>query len=216
MYTDTINSAIGLSDKIPPPDQYSFWQKIQALYGVVIANSYYEKTVAEVTKAVNWNIGAWSYVFNKFSFENIGTILNTYMNLVEEGEIPSYELRNIPSRNIKALSKSEQEKVINAVSNNSGYDKEIVTSVLNQLYWYTQDKTITKDLMLRPQNKKKYEESGSGADAVSNEQISGSNIFEGIGLPSWTGKALIITAIVGVGAYGLSQVNVATSGFRKQ
>jgi hypothetical protein len=215
MYTDSVNSVIGLSDKIPPPDQYNWWQKIQALYGVAIADSYYEKAVAEVTKAVNWNIGAWSYVFNKYTWANIGTILNTYMNLVEEGTIPSYELRNIPDRNIKVLSKTDQEKVINAVANNSGYDKSIVKSSLDQLYWYTQDKTITKDLMLRPQNKKKYEESGSGADATQNEQTSGSNPFGGLGLPSWTGKALLGIAIVGIGAYGLSQVNVATSGFRK-
>ncbi|MCW8966798.1 MAG: hypothetical protein OQK82_08965 [Candidatus Pacearchaeota archaeon] len=214
MFSENIQ-ATGLSDKIPPPDQYNYWQKIQALYGVLVANSYYETTVAKVTGAINYNISPWTYIFNKYTWANVGTILNAYMNLVSDGKIPSYELRNIPDRNIKKLSEDEQKKVINAVANNSGYDAKVVKSCLDQLYWYTQDKTITKDLMLRPQNKEKYIASTSGADAVKNEQISGSNLFEGLGLPAWTGTALLGIAVVGIGAYGLSQVNVATSGFRK-
>lgn len=209
MYIKAININSGLSDKIPPPDQYNYWQKIQALYGVLVANSYYETTVAKVTQAVNWNISPWTYIFNKYTWANIGTILNTYMNLVESGKIPSYELRNIPDRNIKKLTPKQQENVINQVSDNSGYDKKIVKSTLDQLYWYTQDKTITKDLMLRPQNKEKYVASGSGADATKDEQISGSNVFEGVGLPAWTGKAILVTAIVGGGAYVLTQLNTS-------
>lgn len=203
-----------LGDNIVPPLEQNFWQKTVTLWGI-IANSYYERSIAKITTALNWNDGVFSWISGKITWQEVATIINAYGNLVSVGKIPTYELENIPDTDIKALSNQEKINLIAKVSQESGMDKDYCERVLNQLYWYVADGEIKFDGLLRPGNLSVYAENNVIPEELKNASMQDSNVFTGIGLPSWTGKGLLAIAIIGVGAYGLSQINVATSGFRK-
>jgi hypothetical protein len=205
MFTNDLEN-FGLSDKIPVPLEQTFWQKTVTLWGI-IANSYYERSIAKITTAVNWNDGLWAWVSGRITWQEVATIINAYGNLAEKGAIPTYELRNIPGKNIKALSESDRKKLIADVSRLSGMNQEYCERVLNQLYWYTVSGDIAFDGLLRPGNLTTYAKNNVIPESLKETSYQGKNIFTGIGLPSWTGKGLIVLAIVGVGAYGLMQVN---------
>lgn len=196
-------SAQGLSDNPTPPLEQGFWQQTLFLWGV-IANSYYEKSVAHIVTALNWNDGLWNWVSGSIDWRDVATILNAYGNLVVDKKIQVYEKEK--------LSKQQLQNIIDKVSEGSGYGKDLVERVLNQLYYYTKDETIKFDGLLRPANYSKYIKNNVIPDEVkasSKSQDPDANIFTAIGLPKWTGSALIVTAIVGLGVYTLTQVNTS-------
>lgn len=195
-----------LSDNITPPLEHGFWQKTLTLWGI-IANSYYERSIAKIVTAVNWNDGFFSWVSGKITWQEVATIINAYGNLVSNGEIPTYELRTIPNTNIKALSETERQQLIAKVSVKSGMNREYCERVLNQLYWYTRSGDIKFDGLLRPGNLSTYAKNNVIPEDLKNVSMQDSNIFTGFGLPKWTGKAIIGVAIIGIGAYALTQVN---------
>jgi len=203
MYRDANNISMGLSDKVVPPLEQDFWQQTLFFWGV-IANSYYERSVAHIVTALNWNDGIWNWVSGSIDWRDVATILNAYGNLVVDEKVKVYEKEQ--------LSKSQLQDIISKVADASGYGKKLVERVLNQLYYYTKDETIKFDGLLRPSNNSLYLKNNSIPDEYKNSSKSqdpDSNLFSAIGLPTWTGKAIVITAFVGLGAYALTQLNTS-------
>jgi|DEB0MinimDraft_10_1074344.scaffolds.fasta_scaffold04697_3 hypothetical protein len=203
MYRDANNISMGLSDKVVPPLEQDFWQQTLFFWGV-IANSYYERTIAHLVTALNWNDGIWNWVSGSIDWREVASIVNTYGNLVVKKEIPIYDLSK--------LTKEQQSNVVDKVSQGSGFNPKLTKRVLDQLYYYTKDGTIKFDGILRPSNNSLYLKNNSIPDEYKNSSKSqdpDSNLFSAIGLPTWTGKAIVITAFVGLGVYALTQINTS-------
>ena len=198
------NSVQGLSDKPTPPLEQGFWQQTLFLWGVV-ANSYYERSVAHIVTALNWNDGLWNWVSGTIDWRDVATILNAYGNLVVDGKIQVYEKEQ--------LSKQQLQNIIEKVAKGSGYGEKIVERVLNQLYYYTKDETIKFDGLLRPANFSIYLKNNVIPDHLkgsSKSQNPDDNLWTVLGLPSWFGYALGGVVVVGLGAYSLTQINTTS------
>lgn len=194
-----ISNITGLGDNVKPPLEQSFWDRTLFLWGV-IANSYYEKSVMDIVYALNWNDGVWNWVSGKIDWKDVATIFNAYGNAVIANKISVFEY--------ESLNKEQINNIINYVSKISGYDFNLVKRVLTQLYFYTKDGTIKFDGILRPGNLSKYAKNNvipEELTIMSSSQIPNSNMFTFLGLPYWTGTALIITGIIGASAYFIMQ-----------
>jgi hypothetical protein len=221
MYTNSVNSAIGLSDKksktgVSTPKGYNFWERFSKMYNIFVLETEYDNLLWDIAKDINYNDSFLGYVFGStVNYTDVAEIVNTYMKLNEDGDIPNYELRDISDLGIKKSSPEVLKNIINQTAKYSGKNAKIVERVLNQLYWTTRQNPKVNSKWLRPKTAEIINEYTTDGKEAQKDSPTSKDPFSSFGLPSWTGKALIVTAIVAVGAYGLSQVNVATSGFRK-
>lgn len=198
MYSTDIR---GLGDKVNPPLGQGFWDKTLFLWGV-IANSYYEQSVMDVVYALNWNDGLLDWMTGATSWEDVASIFNAYGNGVENKKISVFEYEK--------LTPEQRDYIINYVAKSSGYNAKLVGRVLKQLYYYVKDGTIKFDGILRPGNLSMYAKNSTIPDGLkthSNSQGGDNNIWTILGLPSWTGTALLGIAIVGVGAFAVMQAD---------
>lgn len=170
-------------------------------YGkALITGDGYGKAVGVVEDRMNWNYcrskATWYNPFgcfaNPFNYEQVKSILNTYINLVVAKTIPEYEPNS-----------SSANQIVQVVAKASSQNEDTVQRALQNLYYASADGTIQSKQYIFPytyKENKKFQDTPPHIDAQ-----------DPLKDVKFWGKALLVTAVVGVGAYALSQANRAYS-----
>lgn len=191
-----------LSDNTPPSE----WGIVDNLFYAwgAITGADYEKAVREITIAINYNdSGFFGYAFNSsLEPKDTASVLNAYTNLNLKKLVPVFE--------VEKFAKVTLEQIAKKVSENSPVNYDYVYRILKQLYYYTKDGTLMSDVILRPLKYKETKEMQKLNTELNGVSAGGgANIFDKLGLPKWTGGALIGVLVLAVVGYGVSTLDKA-------
>lgn len=192
-----------LSDNTAPSE----WGIVDNLFFAwgTITGADYEKAVREITIAINYNdSGFMGYAFNStLEPKDTASVINAYTNLNLKKLIPVFE--------VEKYTKETLEQIAQKVTESSSFgNKDYVYRILKQLYYYTKDGTLQRDVILRPLKyveTKEMQKLNVQLDGVSSG--GGANIFDKMGLPKWTGTALLVVGGVAIVGYAVSTVSKA-------
>jgi hypothetical protein len=156
----------------------------------------YGNAAEQVYKRVNYNANAWKNSlpgFEDYSIDAVDAILSAYAVGVHEKQIPVYKDDG---------DTNDKKTVYDYITQKTGYTNDLVRAVMYEAYWsvYGKNPVNPPAFILQP-----YEfmtKSDSIFDALRKETSDTLNIVK------WL-------AIIGIGAYALSQLNIASRTFRK-